>query len=323
MTPLSAPLRLSQRRGHGVSCDETGLRVGETQLLEHDQTVDPAWRPRRLEDLNDELSRSYGFPVDLGPKKGQLASIAKALACGDLPLAQIGALHLRLPDPPEADADRTELLFRLAASGLLNKGDWDESLHPRWPIGSPDGVGGQFAPAGEAGSASPPADSSHAPPSASDASADQQRKLNFQTTSVDANGAVTGSFFVIPASKVGGAIVQKVVSVDVSAGVTTNKLIGWEAWFIAPGANTVDGGEDTWSAPPPAPPRPSVGTTRTITTEARFYEGMTQADLVRNYGFTKNGSGFSGELMSTKNDPNLPVDHATAPLKRSKNFILW
>jgi hypothetical protein len=324
MTALPAPFRLSQRPRGGVSCDETGLRVGDTQLLEKIGVSDPAWRPRRLEDLNDELSRAYGFPVDLAPKQRQLASIAKALTCGDLVLAQISALHLRLPDPPEADADRSDLVFRLAASGLLNKILWDESLHPRWPTGSPDSAGGQFAPAGEVGSTSAPADGTQAAPPASGASADQQRTLHFQTTIFDDDGTITGRFFINPASRTGGSVVQKVVSIDVSAGVAAKPVIGWEAWSVAPGAITSDNvQDDTWLAPQRGPPRPSVATTTTITAEARFYPGITQADLVMKYGFTKNGSDFSGELMSTKNDPNLPLDHASAPLTRSRKFIKW
>lgn len=39
------------------------------------------------------------------------------------------------------------LANELKASGLL-KADWDPSKHPRWPAGSPDSTGGQFAPVG-------------------------------------------------------------------------------------------------------------------------------------------------------------------------------
>ena len=45
--------------------------------------------------------------------------------------------------------DRTaKLAFLLRRGGLL-KEDWDPEKHPRWPAGSPDGQGGEFAPAGE------------------------------------------------------------------------------------------------------------------------------------------------------------------------------
>jgi len=58
------------------------------------------------------------------------------------------ALHLRFPDPPDLKKSAgdvqvfIDLARRLDASGLL-KGDWDPSLHPRWPTGSPDSAGGR------------------------------------------------------------------------------------------------------------------------------------------------------------------------------------
>lgn len=48
---------------------------------------------------------------------------------------------------PNDDASR--LCHWLRASGLL-KADWDPTQHPRWPAGSPDSIGGRFAPAGAA-----------------------------------------------------------------------------------------------------------------------------------------------------------------------------
>jgi hypothetical protein len=47
----------------------------------------------------------------------------------------------------QAPAETTDLADQLRASGLL-KADWDPAKHPRWPAGSPDGIGGEFAPAG-------------------------------------------------------------------------------------------------------------------------------------------------------------------------------
>jgi hypothetical protein len=41
------------------------------------------------------------------------------------------------------------LARRLRSSGML-KADWDPTQHPRWPAGSPGGIGGEFAPAGTA-----------------------------------------------------------------------------------------------------------------------------------------------------------------------------
>ena len=62
-------------------------------------------------------------------------------------------LHLQFPGPPaltktaENAREIVELARQLRASGLL-KGDWDPLKHPRWPAGSPDSIGGEFAPRG-------------------------------------------------------------------------------------------------------------------------------------------------------------------------------
>lgn len=81
-----------------------------------------------------------------------LGAICRALNRGDLIHAQIATLHLQIPDPPAftkaANPDAAiDLVRQLRISGLL-KQDWDPQKHPRWPAGSPDSVGGQFAPAG-------------------------------------------------------------------------------------------------------------------------------------------------------------------------------
>jgi hypothetical protein len=68
---------------------------------------------------------------------------------------QIAAIHLQIPDPPPlaksalSVADILDLAGQLRASGLL-KEDWNPAKHPRWPAGSPGGIGGEFAPAGAA-----------------------------------------------------------------------------------------------------------------------------------------------------------------------------
>jgi len=64
-------------------------------------------------------------------------------------------LHLQIPDPPpltklaRCPSEIIDLARRLEASGLL-KADWDPTKHPRWPAGSPGGIGGEFAPIGAA-----------------------------------------------------------------------------------------------------------------------------------------------------------------------------
>jgi hypothetical protein len=66
---------------------------------------------------------------------------------------QIATLHLQLPDPPALAksppvwSEVIDLARQLHTSGLL-KADWDPAKHPRWPAGSPGGVGGEFGPDG-------------------------------------------------------------------------------------------------------------------------------------------------------------------------------
>ena len=145
--------RLSERRGQGVSCSKEGLFVGDTPLLEQVQGGGRVlWRARPQSQLDSELSKSYGVTLDFGAKMSGVAGVARALADGDLALAQIAALLLQLPDPPlskkgEAPLEGlTEFAGQLQSSGLV-KVDWDPTKHPRWPAGSSEGVGGQFAPA--------------------------------------------------------------------------------------------------------------------------------------------------------------------------------
>jgi len=93
------------------------------------------------------------LPVEFNRKSSGLQAISKALDRGDLIHARIATLHLEIPDPPQLgkSAQTAEEIIDLArqlrASGLL-KADWDPAKHPRWPSGSPGGVGGEFAPAG-------------------------------------------------------------------------------------------------------------------------------------------------------------------------------
>jgi len=153
--------RLGRRAGDGVFCDQGGLSVGEVALLERasDPGVAEPWRPRPAAEINRDLSRCYGLPIGIEPKIGGLQAIARALGRGDLAHAQIAALQLRIPDPPDLAKSATdaqglaELARRLDASGLL-KGDWNEDKHPRWPPGSQDSQGGRFAPADQGGDGS-------------------------------------------------------------------------------------------------------------------------------------------------------------------------
>lgn len=152
MTQVGRRFGLSERLGSGVCCNENGLFVGEIPLLECcGSNGFGQWRPRSVPDLSRDLSKRYGLPIELQTKIGGLAAVARALDRGDFLAAQIAALHLQLPDPPAlaksslSKDQMFDLARQLKASGLL-KADWDPQEHPRWPAGSADGIGGEFAP---------------------------------------------------------------------------------------------------------------------------------------------------------------------------------
>jgi hypothetical protein len=118
-----------------IECDENGPRVGGAPLLTRD--ADGAWTTRDEGDVSRELSKLYGFPLDIGCKREGLGVIARALERRDLARAQIATLLLKLPDPRAAEGpavgalQKRRLASDLAACGLLKAEDgWDEQ-HPR------------------------------------------------------------------------------------------------------------------------------------------------------------------------------------------------
>ncbi len=157
MTQLGRRFGLSEMPGSGVSCGKNGLFVGEVPLLMQTFSSNGIgqWQPRRMADLNGDLSKRYHLPVEFNAKIGGLTAVARALDCGDLFHAQIATLHLQIPDPPsltkspQTTNDILDLARRLQSSNLL-KADWNPTKHPRWPAGSPESTGGQFAPSGTA-----------------------------------------------------------------------------------------------------------------------------------------------------------------------------
>jgi hypothetical protein len=152
---IASRFGLSERTKSGVACSGEGLFVAGVPLLEKAQEPNAAWHPRPIVDLNSEIGKHYGLPIDLSARLDSLKAIARALDAGDLIYARLLTLHLRVPDPPEHKCNAAELLAlaqRLRANGLL-KVAWDPAKHPRWPAGSPDSIGGEFAPAGTPGDA--------------------------------------------------------------------------------------------------------------------------------------------------------------------------
>ena len=145
-----------------IECDAGGLRVGGVALLA--RGAKGAWAKRDERDLDRELSKLYGFPLDFARMRRGVDAVAAALANGELARAQIAALLLQLPDPPasagpQPDALQKRRLARdLVACGLLKAdADWDDK-HPR--TGAPPNPG-WFAPkSGEPGADEPKTDPS-------------------------------------------------------------------------------------------------------------------------------------------------------------------
>jgi hypothetical protein len=140
-----------------IECDADGLRVGGVALLARDARG--AWTRRDGSGLNRELSKLYGLPLDCERKGRALDAVAAALTNGELARAQIGALLLRLPDPPRASGvhadglEKRRLVDGLLACSLLKAdADW-EGKHPR--TGAPPNPG-WFAPTSGAPAADAP-----------------------------------------------------------------------------------------------------------------------------------------------------------------------
>lgn len=129
----------------GIRCSSHGAVVGGVPLLRRISGPGGAtrWLPRDTAELDAELSERYALPVDFAAKADGLATIAQALNDGNVALAQIATLHLRLPDPPMAKSFTSleaaiALATELYRAGIL-KGDWDPSKHPR--TGAPPNPG--------------------------------------------------------------------------------------------------------------------------------------------------------------------------------------
>jgi hypothetical protein len=144
--PLARMYQLARRGGGGLACDEAGIALGPTDLARVD--ADAAGR-RRCEvrprqGLGRIVSAAYGpQPEDviLRLHRG-LRRAAAAIEAGDLCLAGIEAVLLRLPDLTSS---------ALAKLAELEKGGTAWQNEPRVPPGQPDG--GQWTTAGGTGGA--------------------------------------------------------------------------------------------------------------------------------------------------------------------------
>lgn len=134
----------------GLSCDERGVFLGGIPLLERvpDRADEECLAPRPSDDLSREFGMLYGVPIDMAGKQGGLSTVANALNRGNLALAKIASVQMQLPDLPHFSVrheNAAKVAFLLRRGGLLKEA-WDPAKHPRWPAGSPDSQGGEFAP---------------------------------------------------------------------------------------------------------------------------------------------------------------------------------
>lgn len=130
----------------GPSCDEEGLFLGRTPLLERAGNQFVVRDQRELERV---MSAGYGCDVALESRMGGFRAVTKALNAGDLCRATIAAVMLRLPDLPSYAARQkleTEDWLVKVERGLWGKiiPPFDPQKHPRWPHGQSDG--GRFRP---------------------------------------------------------------------------------------------------------------------------------------------------------------------------------
>ena len=130
----SPSLNFFRLRNGAVECDEEGLRIAGADLLEKRVVgTRTFWRVGPLSVVENSLMHAYGQKIDAGRKLGALRAVANALEAGDVALAQVAALMLRLPDPPSPllQASKANALdTALHENGWLLK-TWEPDQHPR------------------------------------------------------------------------------------------------------------------------------------------------------------------------------------------------
>jgi hypothetical protein len=147
--PLTRMYRLAPRGGGGIACDKAGVALGAADLVRVDADASGRRRceVRPAQGLERIISAAFGpqpEAVILRLHRG-LSRAAAAIEAGDLCLAGIETVLLRLPDvtPPA--------LAKLAEVAELEKGGTAWQDEPRIPAGQPGG--GQWTTEGGAGGA--------------------------------------------------------------------------------------------------------------------------------------------------------------------------
>jgi contact-dependent growth inhibition (CDI) system restriction endonuclease-like protein len=119
----------------GLACNEEGLVLGRTPLLER---RGGRFAVRDSRDIQRLLSRAYRTRVDASSLMSGLATVAAALNANDLLLARIAAVHLRIPDLSDQTArdalaaeDRLIKAARNQAIWKSGDAEWNPTPHPR------------------------------------------------------------------------------------------------------------------------------------------------------------------------------------------------
>ena len=137
----------------GLSCTEDGLVLGRTPLIER---RDQQFVVRERSDIERLLRRAYRASPPIERIMPALTTVARALNADDQCLARIAAVHLRIPDLPNAfarsDMEAEDRLIKYARDEGGDT-DWDPAKHPR--TGTPPNPG-WFAPTDGAGNESSP-----------------------------------------------------------------------------------------------------------------------------------------------------------------------
>lgn len=125
----------SDTGGYGLNCQKDGLTLAGYPLLFDDWS---GLAPRSAAEIQDILDSVYGTEAALAADTlmNGLASVARFLNKGDLPLAMIGSLLLRLPEIPEVLPLSKKELNGAAKAGY-NEGETRDQ-RGRWT----DGAGG-------------------------------------------------------------------------------------------------------------------------------------------------------------------------------------
>ncbi|HLY54984.1 MAG TPA: phage portal protein [Stellaceae bacterium] len=146
-----APFVRQMNRATAERQDAQALREGLAPLMR--------WLKRVVDEV---LARTMGWPdlelvwrdtVEQDPQKQ--AEIATSLVAAGITTRNEARATLGLPPRPDGDAltvaGPVTPLARLLDGGTaaLAKALWNTDLHPRWPKGAEDSLGGKFAPKGE------------------------------------------------------------------------------------------------------------------------------------------------------------------------------